>query len=1061
MHVPAFRRAAAAFAVASILASPIAAYADDATAQVQVDVEDATTHRALGANVALIGPTTLTDFADATGTIVFKDVYPGVYVARVSRSGYATIKSARFEAGGRTKIKVILTKEPRKIGSVTVINAALPDGMTLDAKNPLRRLSASLVDALGATAGVSVDQGDGPGRDLSVSLEGRPASQTGIEIEGIPLNGPGTVANLRALSPDLFTSAAIKFSGSAASPAGSVSFRTLEPTLRWRSTFSSTIGIDARTAETFGVQGTAGGIGLAVLHAARRTPSAAGGAFYEDASGIAYDHFGADATAGTSVKARAQVGAQNLMLLGMASRSTSDALCARNTNLLPCGWGPGNDIASTASVLALTDTFTVGAAALSISTYAVHGGSDVDFRNRYVNGIAVPAVQSGASSTLGSTLTLQFASGATHSPALALTDSRTELEGSAIAPAGVSSFAVRSSYRSATVSDSFRVGRAMKISPHVGYATSSSSPGGSLLSGVTVSAAGRAGTMTFTLDRGSAPTPDGRASSLTTPDALLINCAAGNAQGTIPGDPSSSAETTSARVGASWRAGRARLSAQAYVSTTHAAGYTAIIPATAIAGGLPAGYLGGAQAVFAAPLNCGAGAALGAGNLYFQTVVRDVDLLYRGARLSVSAPLRKNVEAFANLDLRSARAYSDDPRLRLPTAPFASGAQIHGVAPMRATFGAVAGPANGMQVLASARWSGTNNVQNLPANWIVDAGLSLPVRRGAVDVLVTNAFASHAGFFQSAADALPVALADGSSRPGISRPNAPRNVQVTYTVAFGRNAAPPEERLAPNAAPSAAPQSLYAFEPFPEHAPADAFKRNSGTVCTRDRGALTERVDDVLRAALAGRTAPPPPDARVELIDASSQSYQIVTPRIDVAKALMSCVVLRIGSEADATRAGVYVPKEISLVEQQFYFSPRVGYYILQLRPAQGFLQRFRTMPVPASPPARPFAFVDSERCVEPLRSVASDVLVQLERYFAGNTGERSDWLIVRKDDGPAPLFELSSNRTGTLLALFSCAHVASAPESELRARGIRGTYTSLMYSPQLGLFIMGGKTPQ
>jgi hypothetical protein len=116
-------------------------------------------------------------------------------------------------------------------------------------------------------------------------------------------------------------------------------------------------------------------------------------------------------------------------------------------------------------------------------------------------------------------------------------------------------------------------------------------------------------------------------------------------------------------------------------------------------------------------------------------------------------------------------------------------------------------------------------------------------------------------------------------------------------------------------------------------------------------------------------------------------------------------------------------------------------------------LQRFRTSPIPTSRPDHPFALVDSDRCVEPLRSLAKEMLAQLDGAFAHDpVRSAGDWTIERRRDGPSGLYVLSSNRTGTLLSMFSCAHVAGATPADLKARGIRGTYDDLFYTPELGL---------
>ena len=67
-------------------------------------------------------------------------------------------------------------------------------------------------------------------------------SQTGITLDGIPLGAPGAATDLRRINTDLFAGASTSFGPQAGSLAGTVNFRTLQPTQTWQSRLSTSYG---------------------------------------------------------------------------------------------------------------------------------------------------------------------------------------------------------------------------------------------------------------------------------------------------------------------------------------------------------------------------------------------------------------------------------------------------------------------------------------------------------------------------------------------------------------------------------------------------------------------------------------------------------------------------------------------------------------------------------------------------------------------------------------------------------------------------------------------------
>jgi hypothetical protein len=177
---------------------------------------------------------------------------------------------------------------------------------------------------------------------------------------------------------------------------------------------------------------------------------------------------------------------------------------------------------------------------------------------------------------------------------------------------------------------------------------------------------------------------------------------------------------------------------------------------------------------------------------------------------------------------------------------------------------------------------------------------------------------------------------------------------------------------------------------------------------------------------------------------------------------LVGCQDIRVGSPVNGAASGVYVPQKTSFTEASVYFSPAVGFYLIQLRPEQGATQKFRTYALPAKPPAKPFRLNETKVCRSDLRPVAQTLLAQLEKYFQGSdppSGSTEDWEIVRHGDVPHVWYELRSDDIATVTSMINCGFVALAHPAELKRLGLGGVVgNTFNYAPQLGLYLAASK---
>ena len=1062
----------------AVLGCSVPAVAGDGSGHILVDVVDAGSGAPLTALVSLSGPLSTSDYGDAKGQTSFYAIPDGVYHARVVRGGYVTANSDAFEVAGdqtvTVRVRLVKKNVLKVIGSVSVRSEAV-SSTSIEETSALRRVSETLPDALGKLGGVELAHDDSPGAAQFISLEGHSPSQTLATVDGLPLNVPGVASDLRQISSDLFTGAAVSFGPSAGSSAGSVNYRTLEPTLRWSTRVAGALSRFDSSFFSISEQGTSGKVGIALQHVSRQVVGGLDDSRYLDASGLDYTHGDVTAIRGDLAKFRYRLGAHDLVATVLTSSHDAALTCTQAVNAVPCGYGPGNVYSGNFALASVGDTFAFGSSSAQITLFHSTSQQNLDMSHRIVAGLAAPYDQKARTENTGATFSLQLAPGTRH----AVTAQATLLSSQQHAAVSDQTLSVTSdvpnSYRALTLADRYRASPKWSFDLLAGWASTSQSPA-TASAGIHATGLPSADqSLTFNADITSAANPPRAVGTPPTPAGLAINCASQTATGFDPVDAGTqSATVTSLRAGWQRRIRSVRFNVQAYDEMLRGAVLNVLVNGTAYPDFASSGYVDAARAIYQSADYCGGAQPFDLQNLYFLTPLRTDTLRYTGARGFVSVPLGRRLVLQSSIDATSVRFTSSDPRVANGLSLSPSGRQMYGVAPLRGNvlLYATGATPGSLDLMANARYLGSNNAADLPAHWVVDAAIARSFQRGNATLLISNAFNAHAGFFSSPADALARTTVDGHSITGIARPNRPRSVTLTYRFATG----PAQRRQTTQLAEAAKRQESAGGPPgfmltrFPDHTPSDPFERNEGAACTDNLRKATDKIIAQLQPVVARLNAvghveetPPVPMPTLPGWDfrysATAKAYTIAlqTRYLDAGLALTSCVHLHVGSADEGKEHGVFVPTVIDLTQQKIFFSPTVGFYIIPIAPPPGFTQKFRTYALPPAPPAKPFRLAPDDVCIADIKPIATRLMGQLETYFATpnpDSGTTADWTITRHGQGQNSWYVLASNDTGALISMFSCGVVAAAAKSELEKQSLDGVPApSFNYSPRVGLY--------
>ncbi|MDE2572387.1 MAG: TonB-dependent receptor [bacterium] len=923
---PWFLCVALLFGVLSATRAP--ARAEGSSSEVVVNVSDAKSAKPLpGARVVLFGAVMAKALTDASGNARYEDVPAGVYRIHAAHSGYRIQISPEFSvrAEQRVTLTVTLSTEELRVVETVVAHPTISVSSTdLAAESPIYHVSDSIADALDKLAGVSVSSSSGdPDAVTTISLRGHDETQTAVTLDGVPLAPPGVAADLRAIGTDLFSGAHVSFAPSAASLGGSVNFRTLEPTRSWREQLSLFSSGDGHSRYQLGVTGSAGPLGIAVLHAWRGADSPLNGAFYQDQSGLAYRHRGGSIQSGDLVKLRWRVGTRStISAMSVGSNRSIAPLCTQDTGRLPCGIGPGNDLFGHYRLATLTLQSLVGDVAAQLTGYTSTATFDADEQDRFFAGVASPLSALRRQRSHGFT----FSADASHRrESLTLTASVSSNSGFEQATVGTASAvsSTQTPWWSIELADRHRVNERLSLRGYLSLADASALAA-SVLGGVTGAwRPTRHDALSLFSSFGNAQPAQTVALLLGDPASARVNCQAQTTLVDGPGDQGGPQSSASYGVGWKHHGRLGDLTVDLYRQRQAGQLLLAQVPASSEPSlYFPPGYLGALAALAASPNLCGAAAA--SPSVYVREPIAGTTRLYEGFDAAARISLGPHLVALPTYSVNVAKLIGSDPRLESASSTQILGAQLPGRPLHRAglTLDGLL-PHSGLEWTLNGAWTAGNNPRGLGSYAVANAGLSRRYGGGTLTLFVTNLFNTDVGPFSSLQYAQPQPLNGGGALRQAAIPLPARRYTLSYRIALGGPAHAP----APHGDSDGRPR-LRAVPPPPGVDPLTM--ATTLGACTADGRRRAASFLAALRAFVAayrsGAAPLPIPDVRVVAHPAASSTWWIeLHPREKHLREALGCSYITLLTQKQARARGLGFLSQPTLL-----YAPTVGLYLVR-----------------------------------------------------------------------------------------------------------------------------------
>ncbi|MBD5635311.1 MAG: hypothetical protein IAI49_12610, partial [Candidatus Eremiobacteraeota bacterium] len=199
----------------------------------------------------------------------------------------------------------------------------------------------------------------------------------------------------------------------------------------------------------------------------------------------------------------------------------------------------------------------------------------------------------------------------------------------------------------------------------------------------------------------------------------------------------------------------------------------------------PTGYLQTLYNVYQSPTVCGSAAVIP--TVYVTEPVGGTRRIYQGINASGRFGIGRYFVALPTYTLNVAKLTAASPRLDDGPSTTIVGAQLPNRPVHRAgiTFDGYL-PRSGIELLASAQYTGANNQQNLGPYATFAAGISHGFGPGVATLFENNIFDTYGGYFATDANDQPLPLSAGAGQyRTASSPLAPRTLSFSYTVGIG------------------------------------------------------------------------------------------------------------------------------------------------------------------------------------------------------------------------------------------------------------------------------------
>jgi hypothetical protein len=862
-----------------LLAITAVARAQSDTGEIDISVTDTVAKKPLGnARVILVGPVTVSSLTTEAGMIKYTDVPVGIYRVRVLHSGFAPGSSPEFEVLGDhvCAVNVALglgsSSGLKLIGTVVARTSISVTSKEITDSSAIRRLSDSMTDALDKLAGVTVTQSSSdPDSAVTISLNGHDESQTSITLDGIPLSAPGAAANLRQINTDLFSGSSVSFSPTAGSLGGGVNFRTLQPTQTWEGQGAASTGTFDKSTYQLATTGSFHKLGIAAEHTYRDGNNPLTFQNYQDESGVNYAHGGYSNSEGDYVKFRYGLDERTTISgTALASNRFNSALCTQDVTLLPCGAGPGNESYGRFGFGYLTVQSLVGEVTTQLTAFTNSNAQSNDNLNRLIDGLPAPSL----TNTEGSARGFAFSSSiAVRRHTFTLSGNTYDSLSQSIPLAG-STF--ETAFTNDIASDTYQFSDAIKsndkvtLSPHLSL-SSTTGVGGSVLYGFGAAWQPTAvDAFTGSIDAGSAQPGNNVNRSFSDPTAAQINCQAGTAIVSGPGDEPS--HQSSLSFNSSWthqvRHAQSTIGLSSQVQQGQLVQALLSQPLTPF----PGNYLTGPpNAVTGAPTSvdgeytqvCGSGAP----TVFVSTPIGGTRRLYESVNFSGRYQIGNNVVVLPTYSINVVKLLAADDTAALAGSPTIIGAQLPGRPLHRGglTLDALHSPSQ-TEFLANAQYTGPGNFQHLGAYVTASAGISHQFGPGRATLFETNIFGTYTALFATDANAQPEPLSGGGQLQTAAFPLSPRTLTLSYNFVLGGPPPPASFARVQPAPPTPAPQRrgfrLALVPPPPGVDPLSL--ATSRASCTADEQTNAKPLFEQLRAyvtAYEAKATLPPVDS--------------------------------------------------------------------------------------------------------------------------------------------------------------------------------------------------------
>lgn len=1011
-------------------------------------------------------------YTDAIGVVSFDDVAIDTFGVRAEAGGYTfgTETRATTVDGGKVSVTLIgVFTGVRTIGRVAAKASPPPNKAQSIGENDAKSQISGSIGAALATIPTITNAGDG-----SLLLHNHDASTTAVTVNGAPVFPNTTRDQLGLLGSDLFSSAQFGTGALAGAPNGTVDLETYEPIIDWsgvlqvRPSSYSGLGFDARE------RGTAGRIGVAVLHSESTTGVPLDGAHFADTSGVAYDHHLDPVSTGDAVTLRYGVTPTNVAYLDVARLSATQPLnCAEQFGPLPCGFGPSNATVNTTSYLKLRDTLSTNLATMQFQVFASHTADLVEFGNRFVNGASAGYDNRSITDRTGAQGQIDVAVSSRRNAEILFstyhdTSTFSGAFVSAAFPIAPNTQTVSAVSLKLPIVQNKRFTFGVSVGLNASDGTSQTTAGADAQYQLT-----NRDSLNASFKNGALAAQLGSFTGVGAATDLSFDCAGARALGFGPTvAPATPGSTQQLNVGALHSGARVSFSIAARRETQRDGSVEAIVPGASLAAGtITASYL--AQASQTASTICGRPIALTAPSLSYTLNAPATRVINDGVDAGSSIDIGGKIHLDLDYSLSRVRAFGASAAF-VAGSNLAPGDQLYGRPLHRASAQVKYAVSRGTTAFAVANVIGGNNPYQANAFTTLDAGVRTQAASGDLIVgmqNITNAAGGPLGVF--------------SAFPNLTRPSTPRSFSVRFRLAAGRLGIDRATLLSKRPSFSGG----ISYEPFPfENKPGkDWLAPDTGEfLCGPENLAQTRRNADAIRSyqARAREIIERTPSASIpdETFEGATFSYvrgdgtASVRVRIDNASyskwsGFLRCEDLHEGTYDEVRALHLYSPDWSEREDHgfEFFYQPLVGLYSAG-EPVNQTLadDDYAVSPLPNRAPVDPYAIAEKQ-CPATYRPAVAATIGDLRNYISaiyagGHPTPPDDLAVVRHEAKTEPWLEIKASTYTYGVALGRCLGMKTYNPHDLEKRGIGAANTpSFNYSPALGFYkiaIMMDKAP-